>query len=152
MTPTGARALACFLFLSGTPGCGAVERVRQCREVVDAVNAGVSELHLQVPDAGVSASAYARIARGYEALGKRLDELSPTDTALAKALASYRELTERAAKNSRAYSEALRTPASSRKQRSDKEARLNRIRSQAQADVSREAQVVRKLNAVCHPQ
>jgi len=71
---------------------------------------------------------------------------------LAKALDGYREVTDRAAKNSRSYAEALAARARSKKERADQSARLTRIRTQAQTDLSREAQVVRKLNAVCHPQ
>ena len=59
---------------------------------------------------------------------------------------------QRAAKSSRAYSEALSERAGSSKQRADKQARLNRIRAEAQSDTAREALVVRKLNSVCHPQ
>lgn len=151
MTRQGTRAIT-LLFLSGTLGCGAVKRVHECRAVIEAVNDGLSELHLQVPDAGASAPAYVAIADGYDALGRRLDELSPGDPALVKAIESYRELTQRAAKNSRAYSEALSVPAKSTKQRADKQAKLNRIRAEAQSDISREALVVRKLNGVCHPQ
>lgn len=141
-----------LLFLSGTLGCGAVKRVHECQGVIDTVNDGLNELHLQVPDAGDSAAAYVAIADGYAALGKRLEALAPSDGTLAKALDSYRELAERAAKNSREYSEALAAPAGTPKQRADKQAKLSRIRGEAQSDLSREALVVRKLNGVCHPQ
>jgi hypothetical protein len=150
MTRLGTRAIT-LLFLSGTLGCGAVKRVHECRAVIETVNGGLSELHLQVPDAGASAAASAAIADGYDALGQRLDELAPSDPALVKAIESYRELTERAAKNSRAYSEALSVEGGSPKQCADQQARLNRIRTEAQSEVSREAVVVRKINGVCHP-
>jgi hypothetical protein len=145
-----ARALAGFLLL-GAPGCGALERVNACQEVVDTVNSGLAELQVQVPDAGSSPAAYQEIADAYEALGKRLTELSPSDAALAKAVAGYRELTERAARQSRNYAEALAGAARSRRERRDKEARLARLRNQAKADLAREATVIRKLNSVCHP-
>ena len=145
-------ALAGAIVLFGTPGCGAIKRVSECEGVIETVNGGLAELHPQVPDAGYDANAYTRIAEGYEALGRRLDELVPTDAALAKAVASYREVTERAAKHSRDYAETLAVEAGSRRQRNDRNARLSRIRSQAQADLAREAQVVKKINAVCHPQ
>lgn len=151
MTPAISRAIT-LLFLSGTLGCGAVKRVHQCQAVVQIVNEGLAELELQVPDAGESASAYAAIAAGYEALDRRLDALAPGDSSLAKAIESYREVAQRAAKSSRAYSEALSERAGSSKQRADKQARLNRIRAEAQSDTAREALVVRKLNSVCHPQ
>jgi hypothetical protein len=139
------------LTLLAVSACGGLARVHECQGVVETVNAGLDDLHVQVPDAGTSAAAYAQIADGYEALGKRLDELAPSDTALAKAVASYRELTDRAAKQSRSYSEALAILPKSKKERTDNEARLNRIRTQAKADLAKEATVVRKLNAVCHP-
>jgi hypothetical protein len=66
-------------------------------------------------------------------------------------VASYREVTERAAKHSRSYSEALAGTPRSKKERADHEARLTRIRAQAKGDLTKEATVVRKLNAVCHP-
>ncbi|HWO11799.1 MAG TPA: hypothetical protein VNN80_20040 [Polyangiaceae bacterium] len=151
MRPVGARAIT-LLFLSGTLACGAVKRVHECERVIATVNEGLSELYLQVPDAGASPAAYSAIADGYAALGRKLDELAPSDTALAKAVTSYRELTQRAAENSRAYGQALSKPARSRKQRREKEAQLSRLRADAQSDVSRETQAVRKLNGVCHPQ
>jgi predicted nucleic acid-binding Zn-ribbon protein len=143
--------LTMSLMLLVTPGCGAVKRVHECQGVIETVNAGLEDLHVQVPDAGTSAEAYSQIASAYDALGKRLDAIAPSDTALAKAVEGYRELTERAAKQSRSYSEALAVVPKSRKERTDKEARLTRIRNQAKAEVAKEATVVRKLNAVCHP-
>lgn len=145
-------ALAAFASLWGAPGCGALERVRECEAVIEAVSSGLSELHVQIPDAGASASAYTRIAETYDALSQRLAGLQPRDAALAKALDTYREVAERAAARSRSYSEALSRRARTKKERTEKETRLTRIRSQAQAELSREAQAVRKLNAVCHPQ
>lgn len=141
-----------LLFLSGTLGCGAVRRVNECKAIVETVNEGLGTLHLQVPDAGQSAPSYAAIADGYDALSARLAEVAPSDPALAKALDGYRELAQRAAKNSRAYAEALAAPGGSRKQRADRRARLARIRADAQSEAVREALVVRKLNGVCHPQ
>lgn len=150
MSCTCARAIASLLLLAVT-GCGALSRAQECQEVIEIVNTGLAELQVQVPDAGASPAAYDEIANAYEALGKRLAELSPSDGALAKAVASYRELTERAARQSRNYSEALAGPARSKRERRDKEARINRIRAQAKTDLAREATVIRKLNAVCHP-
>jgi hypothetical protein len=144
-------ALKMSLMLLVTSGCGAVKRVHECQGVVEIVNGGLEDLHVQVPDAGTSAEAYSQIADAYDTLGKRLGALAPSDTTLAKAVESYRDLTERAAKQSRSYSEALAAVPKSKKERTDKEARLTRIRSQATAEVAKEAAVVRKLNAVCHP-
>jgi predicted nucleic acid-binding Zn-ribbon protein len=149
MTSTG--TLATLIALGLTSGCGAVKRVHECQGVIEVVNSGLSDLHVQVPDAGASPNAYGQIADAYEALGKRLDELAPSDSSLAKAVASYREVTERAAKHSRSYSEALASLPRSKKERADHEARLTRIRAQAKGDLTKEATVVRKLNAVCHP-
>jgi hypothetical protein len=150
MSCTCARAIARLLLLSSM-GCGVVERVNDCQEVIETVNAGLAELQVQVPDAGSSPAAYNEIADRYDALGKRLAELSPDDPALAKAVAGYRELAERAARQSRNYSEALAGATRSKRERRDKDARLSRIRSQAKTDLAREATVIRKLNAVCHP-
>jgi hypothetical protein len=150
MSCTCARAMAAILLLGAT-GCGALSRAQECQEVVEIVNTGLAELQVQVPDAGDSPAAYDEIANAYDAIGKRLGELSPSDAALAKAVASYRELTERAARQSRNYSEALAGVARSKRERRDKEARINRIRSQAKTDLAREATVIRKLNVVCHP-
>jgi hypothetical protein len=139
------------LLLLGASGCGAVKRVHECQQVIDAVNAGVADLQVQVPDAGANPTAYTEIAAAYDALGKRLGELTPSDDALAKAVAGYRELTERAARQSRNYSEALAGEVRSKRDRRDKEARLTRIRNQAKTDLARESTAIRKLNAVCHP-
>jgi hypothetical protein len=152
MSSPAARGIITLLVLFGTPSCGAVKRVHECQEVVDVVNAGLVDLHVEVPDAGADARAYTRIADGYDALGKRLRELAPEDASLAKAVEGYVELAERAAKTSRSYSEALVARARNKKERADRDNKLTRIRTQAQTDLSREAQVVRKLNSVCHPQ
>lgn len=152
MTSPGAKAIVGWLVLFGMPSCGALGRVHECQEVVEAVNTGLAELHVEVPDAGADAAAYARIADTYEALNQRLTALAPSDATLAKALDGYLEVTQRAAKNSRSYSEALTARGGSKKERADRDTRLTRIRTQAQTDLSREAQVVRKLNSVCHPQ
>lgn len=151
MRTTSAGHFAMLLAIGVTSGCGAVKRVHECQGVIETVNAGLSDLHVQVPDAGASSDAYGQIADAYEALGKRLDQLAPSDSALAKALVSYREVTERAAKHSRSYAEALASSPRSRKERAEHEARLTRIRAQAKGDLTKEATVVRKLNAVCHP-
>jgi hypothetical protein len=143
--------LAISLMLLVTWGCGAVKRVHECQGVIETVNAGLEELGVQVPDAGTDAAAYAQIADAYEALGKRLGELEPSDSALSKAVASYREVTERAAQQSRTYSEALAAKPRSKRDRSQHEAHLANIRTRARADLAKEASVVRKLNAVCHP-
>jgi hypothetical protein len=145
-----AHAIAALVLLGAT-GCGAIERVHECQAVIDAVNAGVGELQVQVPDAGSSPGAYKEIAEAYDALGKRLAELAPSDAALAKAVEGYRELAERAARQSRNYAEALAGVGRTKRERRDREARLTRIRNQAKADLSREATAIRKLNAVCHP-
>jgi hypothetical protein len=145
------RAMVLGAVLLATSGCGAVKRVHECEGIIDTVNGGLANLHVEVPDAGASPSAYARIADAYDTLGKSLDELAPTDPSLVKALASYREVTDRAAKQSRSYSEALAGGARSRKEKNEKQARLSRIRAQAKNDLVREATAVRKLNAVCHP-
>lgn len=144
------RGLAGLLLLAMT-SCGAIERAVECQQVVDAVNGGLAELQVQVPDAGTDADAYKAIAEAYEALGKRLEALELNDSSLAKVITSYRELTERAARQSRSYAEALAGAARSKRERRDREARLTRIRTQAKTDLAREATVVRKLNAVCHP-
>jgi hypothetical protein len=152
MNRADTRAIIALLVLFGTPSCGALERVHECREVVGVVNAGLVDLFVEVPDAGADAVAYTRIADGYDALSKRLKDLAPDDRALAKALEDYVEVADRAAKNSRSYSEALSARARNKKERTDRDTQLTRIRTQAQTDLSREAQVVRKLNTVCHPQ
>jgi hypothetical protein len=152
MSMRSARALVGLLSVCGASGCGGLERVHECQEVIEAVNAGLSELQVQVPDAGANAEAYTQIANGYDALGKRLAALAPKDQTLAKAVAAYLEIPQRAAERSRAYSEALTAPANSKKLRVERQARLTRIRTDAQTDLTREAQAVRKLNAVCHPQ
>lgn len=151
MRTTSTGTLTMLLVLGFGLGCGAVKRVHECQGVVAAVNTGLSDLHVQVPDAGASPDSYGQIAAAYEALGKRLDELAPSDSVLAKAVASYREVTERAARQSRSYAEALASVPRSKKERADHEARLTRIRAQAKGDLTKEATVVRKLNAVCHP-
>ena len=132
-------------------GCGALKRVHECEAVIETVNTGLEGIEVQVPDAGSSSAAYEQIAVAYDDLAKRIDQLQVEDVALAKALVSYKEVTERAAKHSRAFGAELAARPKSRNARKNQEAQLNRIRTLAKADLAREATAVRKLNALCHP-
>jgi hypothetical protein len=135
-----------------TVGCGALKRVHECEAVIETVNVGLEGIEVQVPDAGSSSAAYEQIAISYDELTKRIDQLQVEDTALAKALATYREVTERAAKHSRAFGAELAARGKTRNEKKNREAQLNRIRSLAKSDLAREVSAVRKLNALCHPQ
>lgn len=143
---------ACLIAILAAAGCGALKRVHECEAVIEAVNTGLEGIGVQVPDAGSSSEAYEQIAVAYDDLTKRIEQLQVEDAALAKALASYKEVTERAAKNSRAFGAELATRAKSRSARKAQEAQLNRIRTLAKSDLAREASAIRKLNALCHPQ
>jgi hypothetical protein len=133
-------------------GCGVLKRVHECERVVETVNAGLEDLATRVPDAGASASAYEEIARAYEDLGKSIDLLQPNDSALQKAVAGYKDVIDRAAINSRSFAAELARPAGSRAERKNKNVRLERIRTLATNEVSREALALRKINTLCHPQ
>jgi hypothetical protein len=133
-------------------GCGALERVRECEAMIASVNQGLEAVRLQLPDAGADAGAYGEISSIYEGVAKNIDAVEPTDAALQRAVASYKEVLERAAKHSHDYSQELARPTRSKAERKSKEARLKRIRTLAQSDLTRETSVVRKLNALCHPQ
>jgi hypothetical protein len=119
--------------------------------VVQTINSGISGIQ-SLSNSERSATVYRQIASAYEALGKQLGSLLPKDPELSRTLASYRDLTQRAAKHSRDYSEELATvPAGATTLEPDTEARLGRIRSAAKVELTREASLVRKLNALCHP-
>lgn len=132
-------------------GCGALKRVHECEAVIETVNTSLEGIGVQVPDAGSSSAAYEQVAVAYDDLVKRIGQLQIDDAALEKALANYREVIERAAKHSRAFSAELATRAKSRNAKRNKEARLDRIRALAKGDLAREASAVRRLNALCHP-
>lgn len=144
-------AIVALISIVTAAGCGALKRVHECEAVIETVNAGLDDIHVQVPDAGASSAAYEQIAVAYEELTKRIDQLQVEDAALGRALGSYREIAERAAKHSRSFAAELATKAKSKGARKSKEARLNRIRALAKGELAREASVVRKLNALCHP-
>jgi hypothetical protein len=143
--------LALALGAAGS-GCGALKRVHECEAVIETVNSGLEDIHVQVPDAGTSAPAYEQIAVAYEDLAKRLAALAPEDSSLERAVASYKELAERAAQHSRSFSEELATRTKSAGERKSKDARLKRIHNLAKAELTRETSVIRKLDALCHPQ
>ena len=134
-------------------GCSPLGRIHDCERIVQTLNPGLLEIQGLTGSAS-SAAAYRQIADAYEDLGKRLSTLLPKDPELSKALSSYRELTQRAAKHSRAFSDELsKEPSVDAGAESDPAgaARMDRIRSGAKAELSREATLVRKLNALCHP-
>jgi hypothetical protein len=120
--------------------------------MVDAVNDGLSRLATSAADAGANPATYAQLAEGYEELAKALESASSTDEALNKTMGSYRELIQRAAKQSREFSEELDRPTSTPEEEREKETRLARLRVQAKNEVNREASLVRKLNGLCHTQ
>jgi hypothetical protein len=151
MASSPIQTIATMILMLGLGACGSLKRVHECEAVISTVNASLGEIEFQMPDAGASAVAYEQIATEYEQLVKNIDQLQPKDMALNKALASYKEVAERAAKHSRSFSSELASVAKSRAERKNKEVRLNRIRTLAKADLTREATVVRKLNTLCHP-
>src|SRR5687768_12252843 len=101
--------LASLSAILAAVGCGALKRVHECEAVIETVNAGLEGIYVQVPDAGASSAAYEQIAVAYDDLTKRIDQLQVEDVSLAKALATYREVTERAATHSRAFGAELAT-------------------------------------------
>jgi hypothetical protein len=135
-----------------TTACNSLRRVRDCKRVIDTVNVGLSDIAIQDSDAGASPVTYVRLAETYDALGKRLEGADSQDPALSKTFGAYRELIQRAAKQSRAFSEELDKPASTPEEKQEQESRLAHLRLQAKNDVNREASLVRKLNGLCHPQ
>jgi predicted nucleic acid-binding Zn-ribbon protein len=120
--------------------------------MVDTVNDGLSRVATSAADAGANPATYVQLAEGYEALARELQSASSTDETLNKAMGSYRELIQRAAKQSREFSEELDRPATTPEEEREKEARLARLRAQAKNEVNREATLVRKLNGLCHTQ
>ena len=131
-------------------GCSSLRRAHECKRVIDTVNGSLSELALDA-DAGASPAAYVRLADAYDALGKQLEGASSEDPALSKLFASYRELIQRAAHQSRLFAEELDKPSSTPEEEAEKETRLAGLRTRAKGEVSREASLVRKLNGLCHP-
>jgi len=130
-------------------GCSALERMHDCDSVVDVVNTGLEDVRFDAPDAG-DVDAYEHIAIAYDDVSKRIEAIAIGDAALAKAVGSYREIVERAARNSRAYAREL-NPGQTKSDRRTAERRLEKIRAQAKSDLGREASAVRKINVLCHP-
>jgi hypothetical protein len=120
--------------------------------LIETLNASFQELAPQLATAGPSPTAYASIADGYAALEAKLETTHPLDASLIKMVASYRDLTQRATKQSRAFAEELAKPVGSADDEKEKDARLERLRSQAKSEQAKEASLVRKLNTLCHPQ
>ena len=153
---TGRRSWTGLALLAGSlalvAGCSSLRRVHECKRVIDTVNGGLSSISAAGADAGANPSTYAQLADAYAALDKRLEGADSKDPALSKSFGAYRELIQRAAKQSRAFSEELDKPTSTPEEEKEKESRLNRLRTQAKNDVTREAALVRKLNGLCHPQ
>lgn len=120
--------------------------------MLDTLNGSFRQLAPQLAAAGPSPAAYVSIADGYAALDAKLETTHPRDLSLIKMVASYRDLTQRATKNSRAFAAELAKPTASADEEKEKEARLERLRAQAKAEQAKEASLVRKLNTLCHPQ
>lgn len=130
-------------------GCTSLERAHDCDGLADIVNRGLVDVRFDAPDAG-DAETYERFAATYDDVSKRIEQLTIEDAALAKAAGSYRDVLERAAKQSRAYAREL-TSSATKSDRRSAERRMEKIRAQAKTDLSREAAAVRKLNTLCHP-
>jgi vacuolar-type H+-ATPase subunit I/STV1 len=138
--------------LLGALSCSSLRKVGECKRMVDTVNGSLSRLATSAADAGANPVTYLQLAEGYQALAKELESASSSDEALNKTIGSYRELIQRAAKQSREFSEELDRPTSTPEEEREQEARLARLRAQAKNDVSREASLVRKLNGLCQTQ
>jgi hypothetical protein len=130
-------------------GCSSLRRANECKRVIDTVNGSLSQL--QDADAGASPATYVRLADAYDALAKQLEGASSDDPTLSKAFSSYRELIQRAARQSRSFAEELDKPTSTPEEEAEKETRLTHLRTQGKGEASREASLVRKLNGLCHP-
>ncbi len=151
MMPNRLLAFFVALQLAGA-GCTALERAHDCSGVVDIVNGGLGDIRFDAPDAG-DPETYERFAATYDDVSKKIELLAIDDTALTKAVESYRDVLQRAAKHSRAYARELAGKAdkTSKGGRRSVERRLEKLRAQAKTDLSREASAVRKLNTLCHP-
>lgn len=120
--------------------------------MIETLNGAFQALAPQLAAAGSSPTAYTRIADGYAELDAKLQTTHPRDASLIKLVAAYRELTQRATKHSRAFAEELAKPTASADEEKEKDARLERVRTQARSEQAKEATLVRKLNTLCHPQ
>jgi hypothetical protein len=142
--------LLLILELAGS-GCAALDRAHDCSGVADIVNGALVDVRFDAPDAG-DPEAYQRFAATYDDVSKQIGSLSIEDAALAKAVGSYRDVLDRAAKHSRAFAKEMASSGSDTKaERRSSERRLERIRAQAKTDLTREASAVRKINTLCHP-
>jgi hypothetical protein len=151
MMPNPLLASLFALQLAGA-GCTALERAHDCVGVVDIVNGSLGDIRFDAPDAG-DPETYERFASTYDDVSKRIELLAIEDAALAKAVESYGDVLERAARQSRAYARELTKKAdnTSKGERRSAERRMEKLRAQAKTELSREASAVRKLNTLCHP-
>src|SRR5687768_1209399 len=94
------------VLLLGANACTALERASDCGGVIDIVNDGLDVVRFDAPDAG-DTETYERFAATYDDVSKQISALAIEDAALAKAVGTYREIMDRAAKNSRAYAGEL---------------------------------------------
>jgi len=138
--------------LTVATACSPLRRVHECGPVIEMLNDSLRALAPQLATAGPSPTAYARIADGYAELDAKLQATHPRDASLLKLVASYRDLTQRATKHSRAFAEELAKPTGSADEEKERGARLDRLRTQAKGEQAKEAALVRKLNTLCHPQ
>ena len=135
--------------LLGAAGCAALERTHDCGGVIDVVNAGLDAVRFDAPDAG-DPETYDRFATAYDEVSNQIAAMPIDDATLSKTIGSYREILDRAAKNSRAYARELENR-SSKSERRSSDQKLEKLRSRAKTDLGREAALVRKINSLCHP-
>lgn len=129
--------------------CTALERTHDCSGVIDVVNGGLEAVRFDAPDAG-DAETYVRFAAVYDEVSNQIATMPIEDATLSKTVSSYREILDRAAKNSRAYARELENRSTKAERRSSDQ-KLEKLRSRAKTDLGREAALVRKINQLCQP-
>jgi hypothetical protein len=95
-----------FVALSALPGCEQIRRTKECRWMSELVNPTLRSIDADRMK-GDDAAAYARIATAYETLAGKLLAHRYTQKRLGDAVIEYVKVMADAARDARAYSEAL---------------------------------------------
>ena len=133
--------MALFLLTAQGVACGRVEQARQCRGLAAIVNPALDTIEQRRSSGGETPATLRDLAGQYDQLALALGRQSFIDHELQKLVADHAKLFRSVAHNLRALASALERAERPREQR---------IRSELDNLVRKQAILVRRIDHVCH--
>lgn len=122
-------------------GCGYVQRVSQCRRLVDHVNAALDEIARVQAQGPAAPATYRDVADRYEKLGKELEGIAGGNDALGRTVKEYSTLFQDTAHTTRTLAQMMEK---------NEAAAVARLGRELGNHGRREKTLVARIDATCH--